>query len=205
MLVNLAKASEDTALVHEDLFRYQLVTGSNVLPFSFMGKMAFGGYITPAATASIESHLKTQNRAGYMQSVGLVFYPLMHRFNAEQYTAAGKKAEIVSIGIRNIQMAGLTFSGDAFRLVFRGNGYYKGKTLDVGSNNFFALGMNTVDFGISVPKSKRIEKLYFSNVSTRTLRIHPVTVSIHSLRFGNRKNRHSVTKNSLDNRNSVNR
>jgi hypothetical protein len=189
MLVNLAKASEDTAQVmgslpiieskfvgvvlspplppakptiYEDLFRYQLVTGSNVLPFSFMGKMAFGGYITPAATESIESHLKTQNRAGYMQSVGLVFYPLNRRFNSEQYKAAGKKAEIVSIGIRNIQMAGLTFSGDAFRLVFRGNGYYKGKTLDVGSNNFFALGMNTVDFGISVPKSKRIEKLYFS-------------------------------------------
>jgi hypothetical protein len=149
MLGNLAKASEDTAqvmgslpiieskfvgvvlepplppakpIIYEDLFRYQLVTGSNVLPFSFMGKMAFGGYITPAATESIESHLKTQNRAGYMQSVGLVFYPLNRRFNSEQYKAAGKKAEIVSIGIRNIQMAGLTFSGDAFRLVFRGNG-----------------------------------------------------------------------------------
>ena len=37
-----------------------------------------------------------------------------------------------------------------------------GKTLEVGSNNFFALGMNTLDFGISVPKSKHIEKLYFS-------------------------------------------
>ena len=64
MLVNLAKASPDTAQVmcsllsteskpnssllepplppakpttYEDLFRYQLVTGSNVLPFSFMG------------------------------------------------------------------------------------------------------------------------------------------------------------------------
>ena len=47
-------------------------------------------------------------------------------------------------------------------MVFRGNGYYKGKTLEVGSNNFFALGMNTLDFGISVPKSKHIEKLYFS-------------------------------------------
>ena len=162
MFGNLAKASVDSAQVYEDLFRYQLVTGSNVLPFSFMGKMAFGGYITPAATESIESHLKTQNRAGYMQSIGAVFYPLKRRFKSEQSIAANSKAEVVSIGIRNIQMAGLTFSGDAFRLVFRGNGYYKGRTLDVGSNHFFALGMNTVDFGISVPKSKHIEKLYIS-------------------------------------------
>ena len=169
MLVNLAKASEDTPplppakpTIYEDLFRYQLVTGSNVLPFSFMGKMAFGGYITPAATESIESHLKTQNRAGYLQSAGLVFYPLKRRFHSEQYQAAINKSEIVSIGIRTIQIAGVAFSGDAFRLVFRGNGYYKGQTLQVGSNKFFAVGMNTLDFGISVPKSKRIEKLYFS-------------------------------------------
>lgn len=149
-------------IIYEDLLRYQLVTGSNVLPFSFMGKMAFGGYITPAATESIESHLKSQNRAGYLQSSGLVLYPLKRRFHSEQFHAASNKVEVVSIGIRNIQMAGLTFSGDAFRLVFRGNGYYKGQTLEVGSNKFFAMGMNTVDFGISVPKSKRIEKLYFS-------------------------------------------
>lgn len=162
MFGNLAKASVDSAQVYEDLFRYQLVTGSNVLPFSFMGKMAFGGYISPQATKGVETRLKSQNRAGYMQSIGAVFYPLKRRFKSEQYVAANNKAEVVSIGIRNIQMAGVTFSGDAYRLVFRGNGYYKGKTLEVGSNHFFALGMNTVDFGISVPKSKHIEKLYFS-------------------------------------------
>lgn len=150
------------ASLYEDLFRYQLITGSNVLPFSFMGKMAFGGYISPQATEGVETRLKSQNRAGYMQSIGVVFYPLKRRFKSEQYVAANNKAEVVSIGIRNIQMAGVTFSGDAYRLVFRGNGYYKGKTLDVGSNNFFALGMNTVDFGIALPQSKNIEKLYIS-------------------------------------------
>ena len=99
MLVNLAKASEDTPplppakpIIYEDLFRYQLVTGSNVLPFSFMGKMAFGGYITPQATESIESHLKSQNRAGYMQTIGLILYPLNRRFNSEQYKVANNKA-----------------------------------------------------------------------------------------------------------------
>jgi len=162
MFSNLANASVDSAQVYEDLFRYQLITGSNVLPFSFMGKMAFGGYISPQATEGVETRLKSQNRAGYMQSIGIVVYPLKRRFKSEQSIAANNKAEVVSIGIRNIQMAGVTFSGDAYRLVFRGNGYYKGKTLEVGSNHFFALGMNTVDFGISVPKSKHIEKLYFS-------------------------------------------
>jgi hypothetical protein len=189
MSVNLAKASEDTAsvigalpvkkydclgaslslplppakpIIYEDLFRYQLVTGSNVLPFSFMEKMAFGGYITPQATESVENRLQSKNRAGYMQTLGVVVYPMRKRLKSNEYHMANNKTEIVSIGIRSIQMAGIAFSDDAYRLVFRGNGYYKGKTLDVGSNHFYALGMNTVDFGIFVPKSKHIEKLYFS-------------------------------------------
>ena len=162
--VSKTKSNPQLDVTHriEDVFRYQLITGSNVLPFSFMSKMAFGGYISPQTTENIESNLQNHNRAGYMQSMGVVLYPLSRRFHPEQYNVSTVKSEVVSIGIRNIQMAGATFSNDAYRWIFRGNGYYKGQNLDVGSNHFYALGMNTVDFGISVPKAKRIERLYFS-------------------------------------------
>ena len=71
---------EAKTTVFGELFRYQLSTGSNVLPFSMVGKMAFGGYIGSDITANIESKLKEKNRAGLYQSIGFGIYPLMSRF-----------------------------------------------------------------------------------------------------------------------------
>lgn len=144
---------EAKTTVFGELFRYQLSTGSNVLPFSMVGKMAFGGYIGSDITANIESKLKEKNRAGLYQSIGLGIYPLMSRFDdGVRGSAVGvSKArtsprKLSAIGIRNVQTAGLQFTDDAFRLVFRGNGYYKGKELAVGENFIQNLGYNSVDF-----------------------------------------------------------
>ena len=52
--------TEAKTTVFGELFRYQLSTGSNVLPFSMVGKMAFGGYIGSDITANIESKLQVK-------------------------------------------------------------------------------------------------------------------------------------------------
>lgn len=142
-----------------DLFKYNMITGSNVLPFSMMGKMAFGGYIDGELTSDIESKLKGENRAGFYQSISLGVYPLKSRFSLGTAKSASTSSEslstnaasqggkkLLSIGIRNVQSAGLNFSDDAFRLVFRGNGYYKGRELNIGDNRLQSMGYNAIDF-----------------------------------------------------------
>jgi hypothetical protein len=60
----------------------------------------------------------------------------------------GQKDKVVlqTISVRTVQTAGAKFSDDAYRLAFRGNGYYRGHTLAVGENHFQLLGYNAVDF-----------------------------------------------------------
>ena len=134
-----------------DFFRYSFASGSNVLPFSMVGKMAVGGYIGSDVTADVESRLKGNNRAGLHQQFSLVVYPLRSRvdgWGAKMESGKGQKDKVVlqTISVRTVQTAGAKFSDDAYRLAFRGNGYYRGRTLAVGENHFQLLGYNAVDF-----------------------------------------------------------
>ena len=138
----------------EDCFRYKIVTGSNGLPFAFMKKMAFGGYISTKNTTAAELQLRDVNRAGFIQEFSLAVFPLKRRHLESVAIDAKNSIGIDKISIRNTQMAGLVFSKDAYRLLFRGNGYYKGKWLDLGRNKIFSIGLNTIDFGISLPKKQ---------------------------------------------------
>jgi len=110
-----------------DFFRYSFASGSNVLPFSMVGKMSVGGYISSDVTADVESRLKGNNRAGIHQQFSLVVYPLRSRvdgWGAKMESGKGQKDKVVlqTISVRTVQTAGAKFSDDAYRLAFRGNG-----------------------------------------------------------------------------------
>lgn len=142
-----------------DFLRFSFTSGSNVLPFSMMGKMAMGGYIGSDVTADVESRLKGNNRAGFYQQLSLVVYPLRSRVNGWASKIETDKVNkntftLHTISVRTVQSAGAKFSDDAYRLAFRGNGYYRGRTLEVGENYFQLLGYNSVDLRFKTNLSK---------------------------------------------------
>lgn len=179
-----------------ELFQYTFTSGSNVLPFSMMGKLALGGYVGSDVTADVESRLKGNNRAGMYQQFSLVVYPLRSRFDggalqtsgAGQNTANTKKVSLSSISIRTVQSVGATFSDDAYRLVFRGNGYYRGRNLEVGSNHFQLLGYNAVDFRFNAKSNFHVSILQatsFSRLQTENMTLY-TSASGDSLAFNGR-------------------
>lgn len=149
--------------------RYDLTTGSNGLPMSFMGKLSLGGYLNPETVAKAETQIKDENRAGFTQSISLCIYPMKQRFIGnlgsemalngsssvgEIGGAKTNKVAISSVSLRSSQMMGTKFTKDAYRAIFRGNGYFKGQTLNLGKNELTYLGVNYVDFGFQQQKPK---------------------------------------------------
>ncbi|MBM3938205.1 MAG: hypothetical protein FJ333_06065 [Sphingomonadales bacterium] len=179
-----------------ELFRYQFTTGSNVLPFSMTEKLALGGYVGSDITQEVESHLKGNNRAGLYQQFSLVIYPLRSRFDGgalrsssvPQSNVSPKKVALNAISVRSVQSVGAKFSDDAYRLVFRGNGYYRGQTLDVGNNQFQVLGYNAVDFRFDAKVKFQVSLLQatsFSRLQTGNMSLF-TSASGDSLAFNGR-------------------
>jgi hypothetical protein len=180
-----------------DFFRYSFASGSNVLPFSMVGKMSVGGYISSDVTADVESRLKGNNRAGIHQQFSLVVYPLRSRvdgWGAKMESGKGQKDKVVlqTISVRTVQTAGAKFSDDAYRLAFRGNGYYRGHTLAVGENHFQLLGYNAVDFQFRTDLSQHgsfdvsvLQATSFSRLQTANMSLF-TSASGDSLAFNGR-------------------
>lgn len=63
-----------------------------------------------------------------------------------QSDGSQKKKISVWMGLNYSVLAGARFTDDAYRALLRGNGYYLGKTLDVGNNRFKQLGYAGADF-----------------------------------------------------------
>jgi len=180
------------------LFRYHFATGSNVLPFSMTEKLALGGYVGSDITQEVESHLKGKgnNRAGLYQQFSLVIYPLRSRFDGgalrtssvPQSSVSPKKVALNAISVRSVQSVGAKFSDDAYRLVFRGNGYYRGQTLDVGNNQFQVLGYNALDFRFDAEVKFQVSLLQatsFSRLQTGNMSLF-TSASGDSLAFNGR-------------------
>lgn len=179
-----------------ELFRYHFATGSNVLPFSLTEKLALGGYVGSDITQDVESHLKGNNRAGLYQQFSLVIYPLRSRFDGgalrsssvPKSSVSPKKVALNAISVRSVQSVGAKFSDDAYRLVFRGNGYYRGQTLDVGNNQFQVLGYNAVDFRFDAKVKFQVSLLQatsFSRLQTGNMSLF-TSASGDSLAFNGR-------------------
>jgi hypothetical protein len=180
-----------------DFFRYSFASGSNVLPFSMVGKMSVGGYISSDVTADVESRLKGNNRAGIHQQFSLVVYPLRSRvdgWGAKMESGKGQKDKVVlqTISVRTVQTAGAKFSDDAYRLAFRGNGYYRGRTLAVGENHFQLLGYNAFDFQFRTDLSQHgsfdvsvLQATSFSRLQTANMSLF-TSASGDSLAFNGR-------------------
>lgn len=179
-----------------ELFRYHFATGSNVLPFSMTEKLALGGYVGSDITQEVESHLKGNNRAGLYQQFSLVIYPLRSRFDGgalrtssvPQSSVSPKKVALNAISVRSVQSVGAKFSDDAYRLVFRGNGYYRGQTLDVGNNQFQVLGYNALDFRFDAEVKFQVSLLQatsFSRLQTGNMSLF-TSASGDSLAFNGR-------------------
>lgn len=179
-----------------ELFRYHFATGSNVLPFSMTEKLALGGYVGSDITQEVESHLKGNNRAGLYQQFSLVIYPLRSRFDGgalrsssvPKSSVSPEKVALNAISVRSVQSVGANFSDDAYRLVFRGNGYYRGQTLDVGNNQFQVLGYNAVDFRFDAKVKFQVSLLQatsFSRLQTGNMSLF-TSASGDSLAFNGR-------------------
>lgn len=179
-----------------ELFRYNFNSGSNVLPFSMMGKLALGGYVGSAITQDVESRLKGNNRAGMYQQFSLVVYPLRSRFDGgalrtsstAQSSVSPKKVSLNAISVRTVQSVGAKFTDDAYRLVFRGNGYYRGRSLSVGDNQLQVLGYNAVDFRFEAKSRFQVSLLQatsFSRLQTGNMSLF-TSASGDSLAFNGR-------------------
>lgn len=179
-----------------ELFRYNFNSGSNVLPFSMMGKLALGGYVGSDVTQDVESKLKGNNRAGLYQQLSFVVYPLRSRFDGgalrtsstAQSSVSPKKVSLNAISVRSVQSVGARFTDDAYRLVFRGNGYYKGRSLSVGDNHFQVLGYNAVDFRFEAKSKFQVSLLQatsFSRLQTGNMSLF-TSASGDSLAFNGR-------------------
>jgi hypothetical protein len=83
------------------------------------------------------------------------------------------------MGLNYSILAGARFTDDAYRALLRGNGYYLGKTLDVGNNRFKQLGYAGADF---VFFKNGDSKNFVDSLKSKTTRI-PISwmVSVRNL------------------------
>jgi len=100
----------------------------------------------------------------------------------EPYNEVGnsqKKKYSVWMGLDYSILAGARFTDDAYRALLRGNGYYLGKTLDVGNNRFKQLGYAGADF---VFFKNGDSKNFVDSLKSKTTRI-PISwmVSVRNL------------------------
>lgn len=184
--------------LHGEFGRFTFQSGSNVLPFSMVGRIATGGYIGSDVTERIENKLKGENRAGLFQQMSLVVYPFQSRFGSywrtKMESGIGLKDAVTlqTISLRTTQTVGATFTDDAYRMAFRGNGYYRGRSLEVGENEFQLLGYNAVDFSFRTDVSQSkvfhvslLQATAFSRFSTKDMTLF-TSASGDSLSFNGR-------------------
>ncbi|NCW79269.1 MAG: DNA-binding response regulator [Oxalobacteraceae bacterium] len=145
-----------------ELFRYNFNSGSNVLPFSMMGKLALGGYVGSDVTQDVESKLRGNNRAGLYQQLSLVVYPLRSRFDGgalrtsstAQFSVSPKKVSLNAISVRDVQSVG-ALTLDRQRRCFM----ISGEELSLPSREFQVLWELMSPVGRVVSKSDLADKL----------------------------------------------
>jgi len=120
-------------------------SGSNTVPLAMASKFLTGGYISPDEMKKYESKLLTQNRMGYLQDMSVSVYPI------PSLTEPNDELALKQITVGTMSLGGISFTKDAFGIVFRGNTPYLGQRKELGTNSFLQLRQRYIDFDIKLP------------------------------------------------------
>lgn len=155
--INVKKISEEdpqntnsvitTVQVIRRVASFWALSGSNGIPLNIASKFITGGYISPDQMTKIESSLPSNNRLGYLQDMSVTIYPLMG------VTQPQKNLALNNISIGTLSLGGISFTKDAFGVLFRGNTPYLGERKELGQNQFVQLRQRYVDFDFNIPKN----------------------------------------------------
>src|SRR6056300_1778079 len=125
---------------------FSAITGSNAVPLNFASRFATGGYIPPSDIQEYEGLLSDQNRLGLFTDYHTTIYPIPELIDNDKINALKQ----IEVGVQNL--AGATFTKDAFGLIFRGNAPYIGTLKEAGENSFYQLSQRYLRFSFE-PKS----------------------------------------------------
>jgi hypothetical protein len=104
-----------------------------------------GGYISPDEMKEYESILRVDNRLGSLQDMSVSVYPI------PGLTESNDQLALQQITVGTMSLGGISFTKDAFGIVFRGNTPYLGQRKELGSNSFMQLRQRYIDFDIKLP------------------------------------------------------
>ena len=121
------------------------VSGSNTVPLALASKFLTGGYISPDEMKQYESKLLVDNRLGYLQDMSVSVYPI------PGLTESNDQLALQQITVGTMSLGGISFTKDAFGIVFRGNTPYIGQRKELGSNSFMQLRQRYIDFDFKIP------------------------------------------------------
>ncbi len=134
-----------TVKLFRPIARFWAVSGSNTVPLALASKFLTGGYISPEEMKKYESKLLTQNRMGYLQDMSVSVYPF------PGLTESNDQLALKQISVGTMSLGGISFTKDAFGIVFRGNTPYLGQRKELGSNSFMQLRQRYIDFDFTLP------------------------------------------------------
>lgn len=145
---------------------YNLNSGSNTLPLSFVSKFTYGGHIESDFIQSNLELLKPANKVGYFQEYGIQLMPFF------DFLSLDPKRSLRSIKLVSQSMLGAKFTKDAYSLFFQGNSKYLGQELNPGNNKLRGLNQRVLKFefkSYSLPRIlganlKIVPEIQFSQV-----------------------------------------
>lgn len=139
-----------TPLEHSVHVFADIETGSNGMNQYMMNRLALGGYMKDEEIESAEKRIRKQNRIGVLSSVG--FYA-----DIKGNDTSLSKWMPNAIGIMQENHFGSSVSEGAWQLLFRGNGKYKGQTLDLGGTRFTQFSSRKLEFAWTglIPKNTK--------------------------------------------------
>lgn len=134
-----------TSKVFRPVAGFWALSGSNTVPLALASKFLTGGYISPEEMKEYESKLLTQNRMGYLQNMYVSVYPF------PGLTQSNNQLALKQVKVGTMSLGGISFTKDAFGIVFRGNTPYLGQRKELGSNSFMQLRQRYIDFDFTLP------------------------------------------------------
>lgn len=117
----------------------EIETGSNGMNQYMMNRLALGGYMKDEEIESAEKRIRKQNRIGVLSAVG--FYA-----DIKGNDTSLSKWMPNAVGIMQENHFGSSISEGAWQLLFRGNGKYKGQTLDLSGTRFTQFSSRRLEF-----------------------------------------------------------
>ena len=173
-----SQAQSDTSFVKaHSAINYSTMLGSTGMNNDMLYRLGFGGYISSEAIDRNEDGMGTTSKVGSVSNIDMVHYFKAPLFGQQ------KKFRWRSVGLSYSNAQSALFSIDAWRLLFRGNTDYLGKTLALDQLNYTRWNSTSLNasFRLSDKKSKLSKNLSLDFLSFGVDAIH----QFNHARFGN--------------------